>query len=148
MIAGLNIEPLWSDVDVIKASISAFNGEFGGVAEVYIGIGGLAEAASLLEGFPRASSDVRELEFGTFSSGFAGGGVYLHFSCADGAGHAIVEVRIASESTREMGGRLNRPAQSAHFLALLEANAVDEFVADLRRSETTLTGAAFLRFEG
>lgn len=144
MIVGLSIKPLWSDVDVFEVAVSGSNGEFGGSAAVYVGIDGLAEAASMLEGFPRTTSDMRQFELGTFDSSSAGGGVQLRFSCVDGAGHAIVEVRIASEAIRDSG--VNLPAQSATFFAPIEASGVDDFAAELRQLEIAKTGTAYLRF--
>ena len=63
---GIRFQTLWYDQDVIKLRVSAWNGDFGGVADIYEGIGDLDKAAGQLRGFPRNTSDMRELIFGTF----------------------------------------------------------------------------------
>jgi hypothetical protein len=75
MDTGFQIELLWNDNDVFKIRVSAWNGQFGGSADVYVPIGGLAETAAKLEGFPHQPSDTREIQFGAFGREWAGGGV-------------------------------------------------------------------------
>lgn len=111
MDTGLRFAVLWSDADVVKVRSSAWNGLFGGSAEVYVGIGGLAEAAQNLDGFPRSLSDKRQFQFGAFGVASAGGAVTMHFYCKDSAGHALVEVRMESDQTGEI------PAQSVFLVA-------------------------------
>lgn len=84
MDTGFQFELLWNDVDVFR--IRAANGDFGGTAEVYVPIGGLAEAAKKLETFPRHPSDERVLQFGQFGPELAGGAVSLRFYCKGAAG--------------------------------------------------------------
>jgi len=50
---------------------------FEGSADIYVGTGGLLEAASTLEGFPEDHSDKRELVLGAAGKKFAGGSVRL-----------------------------------------------------------------------
>jgi hypothetical protein len=136
---GFRFEVRWSDADVFDIRISAWNGAFGGSAAVYVPIGGLAEAATKVEGFPRHPLDKRELRFGAFGPEWAGGAVSMVFYCKDAAGHALVEARIESEH------RGTPKAQSALFFAPVEATAVDALVADLRRLEADRRGTAVLR---
>jgi hypothetical protein len=145
MSAGLEFKYLWHDVDVFEVAILASNGEFAGAAKTYIQVGGLSGAAQTLDGFPRNLSDARELSFGSFGREFAGGGVHLRFFCGDGAGHAVAEIRIESEDARATGSRWRRPEQTAHLFAEFEAHAMDEFVAELRQMEETMSGCAALR---
>lgn len=142
---GLQMKYLWHDLDMYEFDVSASNGKFSAAARPYVGIGCLVEAADKIEGFPRDISDVRELQFGAFGRGFAGGAVHLRFSCMDGAGHAVVELQIESEHLRNMGSRWNRPEEIAHFFVEIEATAVDDFVAELRQLEENKSGAALLR---
>lgn len=136
---GFRFEVKWTDADVFEIRISAWNGAFGGSTAVYVPIGGLNEAATKIEGFPRHPSDNRELQFGAFGPEWAGGAVNMLFYCRDAAGHALVDARIESQH----GGTPN--AQSALFFLPVEATAVDAFVADLRRLETDGRGIAVLR---
>jgi hypothetical protein len=146
MIVGLQLKYLWSDVDVIELRVIASNGIFSGGADLYAPTGGLAEAASTLQGFPANTSDVRELQFGAFGSDSAGGGANLRFSCKGGAGHAVLEFRVESEDGNDTHLTWNRPEQSAHFFAEIEACAIDDFVAELRKLEDAKSGIATLRF--
>jgi hypothetical protein len=146
MTVGLQLKYLWHDLDVLELKVSASSGKFSGTAETYVSIGGLAEAADALNGFPRDLSDVRELKFGEFGRGFAGGAALLRFFCKDSAGHAVIELRIESEHERNTGSRWNLQEQNAHFLSEIEASAVDDFVAELRLLEVNKSGMASLRF--
>jgi hypothetical protein len=139
---GFQFQIIWSDDDVFEVRAAAWNGQFGGTADVYVPIGGLAEIAAKIEGFPRDPSDVREIQFGAFGPERAGGAVSMRFYCKDGAGHALVEARIESDCNR------TRKAQSTHLFAAVEASAVDAFAAELRRLETDLSGIALLRASG
>ncbi|SRR6266567_7172080 len=136
---GFRFEVKWSDSDVFEIRISAWNGAFGGSTSVYVPIGGLKEAATKIEGFPRHPSDKRELQFGVFGHKWAGGAVNMLFYCRDAAGHALVETKIESEHGA------TPKAESALFFVSVEATAVDVFVADLRRLEADRHGTAVLR---
>ncbi|MGA2166859.1 MAG: hypothetical protein ABSG62_01520 [Terracidiphilus sp.] len=146
MSTGLEIRYLWHDIDVYKLCVSASSGAFSGGTELYTSLGALAEAASTLQGFPVDTSDIRKLQFGAFEREFAGFGVNLHFFCKDGAGHAVLEIRVESEDGCETNSKWNRPEQSAHFFAGVEPSAIDDFVAELRRLEAEKCGVASLRF--
>src|SRR5258706_16394578 len=126
MDTGFQFELLWNDNDVFKIRVSAWNGQFGGSADVFVPIGGLAEAAAKLEGFPHQPSDTREIQFGAFGREWAGGGVSMRFYCKDAAGHGFVEARIESDYTAA------HTAQSALLFAFIEETSVDTFVSELR----------------
>ncbi|MGA2340444.1 MAG: hypothetical protein ABSF75_11140 [Terracidiphilus sp.] len=136
---GFHFEVIWNDDDVFEVRVSAWNGAFGGSADIYVAIHGLAEAAEKLEGFPRQPSDRRELQFGDFGPQSAGGAASMCFYCKDAAGHALVEARIESDH------RGVNKAQSVVLVASIEANAVDSFVSDLRRLEADRRGIALLK---
>ena len=42
---GFRFEILWNDNDIFQLRIRAWNGKFGGTADVYVPIGAIAEAA-------------------------------------------------------------------------------------------------------
>jgi hypothetical protein len=145
MESGIGLKYLWHDIDVYEFEISASNGIFSGSARAYVGMSGLSESAAQLEGFPKDPSDIRDLQFGEFGEESAGGCIQLRFFCNDLAGHSVVEIRIETERDRNLAAKWNRPAESAHFFAEIEASAVDDFVVDLRRMEIDRSGSARLR---
>jgi hypothetical protein len=142
MDAGFRFEITWNDDDVCGVRAAAWNGKFGGTADVYVSIGQLAEIAGRLEGFPREPSDTREVQFGAVGPEWAGGAVSMRFYCKDAAGHAFVEARIESDYDGA------HAAQSTHLFAAIEPSAVDTFVGELRRLETDMDGIALLRALG
>ena len=143
---GLNVSYLWHDFAALEVRISASNGEFAGVAEPYTDLQAITDAAAKLEGFPVNAQDVRDLEFGAPGEEFAGGYGRLRFFCVDLAGHAAVEIWIATkEGYRASSGR-EIPAQSVHMIARIEAAAIDDFVRELRELNENFRGSADLRF--
>lgn len=136
---GIQLKVAWTDPDVIQLRATAWNGEFGGAADPYVGIGRLEEAATLLAGFPRDPSDIREVSLGAFGPRTAGGGISMSFFCIDKSGHARVEVKIQSDQLSD--DRL----QSVTLWLPIEAAAIDRFVDDLRRLEAQKSGIAYLR---
>src|SRR5712692_3063204 len=137
MNTGFQFEIIWNDNDAFEVRAAAWNGQFGGTADVYVQIGGLAA-----EGFPHEPSDTREIQFGAVGADWAGGAVSMRFYCKDAAGHAFVEARIESDYSGA------HTAQSVHLFAAIEATAVDTFAIELRRLETNLQGIALLRASG
>lgn len=139
---GFQLDVLWHDEDLFDIRASAWNGAFGGVAEMYVAIGGLEEIAAKLSGFPRDPKDIREIVLGAFGREFAGGAVSMKFYCVDRAGHVYVESKIESES--ESAGVV----QYAIICMPVEAAAIDSFVCDLRRLEKDRQGTAILESRG
>jgi hypothetical protein len=142
MYVGFEFRLDWHDNDVLELCVSAWNGAFGGLAEIYEGIGDLRDAAAQLRGFPKDPADTREVVFGNFDREFAGGGVRMRFHCVDGAGHAYVEATIDSNS--KSGGT----TQTVVLAMPVEAAAVDAFVHELERLEDARAGAAHLKGKG
>jgi hypothetical protein len=138
MDVGFQFELLWNDEDVLHVRIGASNGEFGGTANVYVPIGGLAEGAVKLKGFPRSASDERVLEFGKFGSAMAGGAVSMKFYCKGAGARAFVETTIESDHDGQGA------AETARFSVAVEASAIDVFVSELQRVEAARRGAAHL----
>jgi hypothetical protein len=135
---GIELRLVWFDNDVLNLRASAWNGSFGGVAEIYEAIGGLQAAASYLRGFPKGPSDQRDIVFGNFDRKCAAGGMRLRFHCIDGAGHAYVETTI--DANYRTGGTI----QTAVLAMPVEAAAVDAFVSQLEQVELSRSGAALL----
>ena len=142
MSLGFEFRVRWHDQDAIELNVAAWNGAFGGSANIYEAIGDLRSAADRLRGFPKDPKDTREVVFGNFDHKYAGGGVRLRFYCIDGAGHAYVEAVI--DSNFLSGGTI----QTATLAMPVEAAAVDTFVQELQRLESDLAGAAHLRCRG
>jgi len=142
MYIGFEFRVVWHDNDVINLCVSAWNGAFGGLAEIYEGIGDLREAAAQLRGFPKNPSDIREVVFGNFDRKCAAGGLRMRFHCVDGAGHAYVEATI--DSNYKSGGTV----QTVVLAMPVEAAAVDSFVQELERLEAEKAGAAHLQGKG
>jgi hypothetical protein len=139
MDTGFRITVIWSDNEVIKIHVSAWNGLFGGAADVYVGVDQLGETAAQLEGFPKTPSDVRTVILGAFGPESAGGGVSMQFYCVDGSGRSYVDSRLESDYDSA------RKAQSAALSLPIEAAAVDSFVEELRRLNAERKGAAHLK---
>jgi hypothetical protein len=139
---GFQFQANWSDSDLIQLCVSAWNGMFGGTADVYEAIGDLEEAAATLRGFPRDPSNRRELIFGNFDRKCVGGGVRMQFHCIDEAGHSYVEATI--DSNYESPGTV----QTAILSMSVEAAAIDVFVRELQAVGAHRTGRAFLKSKG
>jgi hypothetical protein len=123
----------------MQISVSAWNGAFGGAANVYVGIGQIERIAEELKGFPKGISDTREVVVGAFGPQSAGGAVSIRFYCADQAGHAYVDLRI--ESASNSTGKV----QCVSCSLPIEAAAVDSFVEELGRLGASQAGQACLR---
>src|SRR5215475_11161773 len=131
---GIDIEVCWADEDIFDVRVSAWNGSFGGTANLVVETGGLEKFAATVSGFPKDTKDVREVTLGTFSRDLAGGAVSMRFFCRDMAGHAYVQCRI--ESGLETAGVF----QTATLVMPVEASAVDQFVTKLRNLEREKKG--------
>jgi hypothetical protein len=139
---GFRLAVIYSDEDLNEIRVSAWNGNFGGAADIYMEIGGLTEVAAKLVGFPRGPSDVREFTLGAFGREFAGGAVSMRFYCIDQAGHSYVESRI------ESGTESAKVWQAATLVMPVEAASIDRFVENLRRLEKEKSGIALLEGRG
>jgi hypothetical protein len=126
--------------------VSASNRTFTGGASPYVGIGDFAELTTILNGFPKDSTDVRELEFGASGAEFAGGYVRLRFLCRDMAAHAIIEIQMESKNEAKPGAPWNDACETASFFAAVEPSATDDFVKELRQLNEEDKGSAWLRF--
>lgn len=136
---GFRFEIIYKDVHLLQIRISAWNGYFGGTADVYVGLDQLKEAATKLQRFPLDPSDVREVTIGGFGPTWGGGAVAMRFYCADRAGHTYVDSKI--ESDYDSAGK----AQSVLMTLSIEPAAVDSFVKELFQLGADQTGQARLQ---
>lgn len=136
---GIEFQIIWSDNDALNLRVAAWNGLFGGVAEIYVAIGDLQVAARQLRGFPNNPADKRVIDLGCFDRKYAGGSVSMSFHCVDGAGHAYVETTIDSNCVT--GGTI----QTVILTVPIEASDVELFVEELARLEFKDAGTAQLR---
>ena len=136
MIKGIQIEVIDDDPDYLKLRISATNGEFAGVADVYVSPEGALELATKLDSFPRSPLDTREVLLGSFGRAQAGGAAKVRLFCSDSCGTSWVEVQI--ESGVEVAGSV----QTTLVVVPVEATGIDKFLLELRAlNSRTLTGA-------
>jgi hypothetical protein len=133
---GIRFEVIYKDVHLIEVRISGWNGAFGGVSDVYLGLDQLEETVAAIRGFPRNFADVREIRLGSDSD--PGRRVSMRFYCVDSSGHASVDLTI--ESAPDAAGKI----QSAILSLPIEASAVDSFVEDLHRLSSSGAGIATL----
>ncbi|MBS1800967.1 MAG: hypothetical protein JSS95_14220 [Acidobacteria bacterium] len=135
---GLLLKLIWKDNDMVEARLSSWNGEFGGTADIYLSYGVLPEMAHVFDGFPQRPSDVREFILGDLDgAGCGGASVRLHK--IDLAGHMAVTLTVLT-------GTRNGANQTVTLHAPIEAAAVDNFVAELKKIDDEVGPTAFLRF--
>jgi hypothetical protein len=135
----LSIEVVWEDSDLEKLLISASNGRYSGIAQVYFGRGDIKDLADRIRGFPQAVSQEVIFSGGAEDSdGFA----RLVFSCVDGVGHTIVKVSLA-----EVFQEYARPTMRGRveLELLFEPLALDEFARDLQQMARRKVTRALLR---
>jgi hypothetical protein len=135
---GIQFDETWRDEDLIMVHVTAWNGRFGGSAEVYVPTSDLTKHASRLKGFPSSVSDSRTIELGTFDPSCAGGGLRLRFYCLDGAGHTFVECKVRPDS------KIAGVEQHAVIALPIEPAAVDSFVEQMARLDDLQTKTATL----
>jgi hypothetical protein len=137
---GIRFKSIWEDSDLLEIVLSAWNGEFGGMAKIYLGHGELREMAKFLQGFPQTNPDDRRFDLGDLNPDGLGG-ASLRFYMKDMAGHAAVEVSMIA------GSHLPGDFQTVTLRAQIEAAAVDDFVMGLTKIENQLHSTAFLRID-
>ena len=138
MNAGLKVDYLYHDGDIIEVRIVVENLSFRGSADVYVGTGGLLDAAAVLEGFPKDREDTREVVFGAAGPKFAGGSARLKFYCKDAAGHTAFLAEIEEDY------RDQERAQSTTIRVDFEPASLDRFLIELRQVEIEHRGTAVL----
>ena len=134
---GLTISIVDPDDDYLGIEISAANPRFAGATRIYAGLNELSSFASRIEGFPAASKDERDFEFGSKDNGVAGGFASLRFHCVDGSGHTALKIALDDDDL------LHAPA-SAEFVFRFHAADLDRFTTRLRDVEKRRSGQAIL----
>ena len=136
---GLELEVIWFDRDAIEYQVVCSEGSFTGTAKMYLSHDGLQNAANTLSGFPYSTTDLREVELGTFESGMAGGGIRISFYWVDSVGHAVAFVKLMADGCNGFG--------EPQFVSLhvpVEAGAIDSFVTQARSIGETEGAKAYL----
>jgi len=135
----LTIELVWEDADLEELSISASNGYFSGTAKVYFGQGEVELLANSLRGFPKTTS---QLEIFTGGNETKYSFAKLVFRCADGAGHPVVDVKLAESMFHN--GRQSRN-NCVELELQFEPLALDEFCRELDSVARRKSTRAMLR---
>ncbi|MFA6036853.1 MAG: hypothetical protein WC748_01870 [Legionellales bacterium] len=135
---GFKFKVIYQDVDFLKIHISAWNGEFGGSADVYVDVGRLEEIAEMIRGFPRNSSDHREVVLGSVDPKYAEDFVSMQFYCVDAAGRSYIRAKIERKIL------LADTRQSVTLVLPIEATAIDLFTEKLHQLGTNKKGIAQL----
>jgi hypothetical protein len=120
---GIEFEVVWLDLHAIEYQVVCSNGSFTGTAKMYLNHDGLQNAANTLSGFPSSTTDLREVEFGTFESEVTGGGIHMSFYCVDSVGHAVVFVKLRADGCKGFS-----EPQFVSLYVPVEAGAIDTFV--------------------
>lgn len=123
---------------MLELRVSADDGLFSGVTQVYTTWESLRDLRSRLRGFPRSTNDVVDELIGA-----PGGYSYLRlrFHCIDGSGHAKVEVEL--QKSEQQDGALDCRPQLKTYV-LFEPAAMDNFVSQIDVMISAKGGAAKL----
>jgi hypothetical protein len=137
---GIEFEVVWFDHDAIEYRVVCSNGSFTGTAKMYLSHDGLQKAANILSGFPSSTTDLREVELGTFDSEFAGGGIRMSFYCVDSVGHAVAFVKLRADVCKS-----SSEPQLVSLYVPVEAGAIDSFVKQAQSIRDTKGAKAYLQ---
>jgi hypothetical protein len=130
------------DEDFSRLTISAADGQFAGATEIYGADVVAHDLAAAIEGFPRSTTDVREVILGSRDAQVAGGWVQFTCRCVDRAGHTVIEVTLCDKYAA-----FGLSPRTAHVHLRVEAPEIDGFVRSLLNlrlelgSTVTLSGA-------
>jgi hypothetical protein len=130
---GLTVEIDDLDEDLINVCVSGCSGRFAGEANGYCSLDGLVTWADGLRGFPTHGADQREFEFTRSDDA----GCWLCFRCIDDLGHAVVELRLATDP-------LMHHPESANLVIPVAAGAIDRFASELKRMGRSVGARATL----
>jgi hypothetical protein len=139
--AGLRIETVWFDCDMLELKLSARSADFSGQANFYAALDDPNVFAKHIEGFPSSINDVREFEFGGINLQEYGG-ARIKLYCRDSSGHLVIQVEIYKNS-------IDLPNVSEAATIRIDAvpATVDSFVYDLKRMKIEVGEYAELRSE-
>jgi hypothetical protein len=135
----LSFEHIWEDDSMIELRVSASDGLFSGVTQIYTSCESLKEFANCLRGFPRTTLDSVE-----DVNGEIGGYSYLRvvFRCITGAGHPIAEIEMEQNQAGAGPGDLRGRAKLGFRI---DGTTVDTFLAQLEAMVNSKTGSAVLQ---
>jgi hypothetical protein len=140
MNAGITLEPVWSDDDLLELRVVGSHATFSGIAEIYVSHSDPGRWYTAIAGFPSSTSDSRTIVGGAPSEGYAGGHMRLHFRCTDRLGHSVVDVQLV----KAWNGS-GVPAEMVQFMMPVEASGVDAFALALSSLCRNSTGPVKLR---
>jgi hypothetical protein len=139
--AGLKIETVWFDSDMLELKLRACSADFSGQANFYAALDEPSVFAKHIEGFPNSINDVREFEFGSTNLQEYGG-ARIKLYCRDSSGHLVVQVEVYKNP-------IDLPNVSEAATIRIDAvpATVDSFVDDLKRMKIEVGEYAELRSE-
>ena len=134
----LELKIVWKDDDMFALKVTASNGRYFGITEVYDTTESLLGFARTLTGFPKDDNKKSFHEAGN-KNGYAY--FSMNFYCIDNAGHIGVEINledtVATEFRHEEKDKLK-------LEIIVEPYAIDNFQKELSQLATTQKGIAIL----
>lgn len=133
----LELNVIWKDDDMFELRVTASNGRYFGITEVYETSESLSDFADLLYGFPKDNSTLFH-EMGTKDS-------YAYFSmkyyCIDNSGHLGIELNLEENVSTEYR---NEEKDKLKLEIIVEPSAIDNFQRELKHLATNQEGKATL----
>jgi hypothetical protein len=133
----LELNVIWKDDDMFELRVTASNGRYFGITEVYETSESLGDFADLLYGFPKDNLTLFH-KMGAKDS-------YAYFSmkyyCIDNAGHLGIELNLEENvSTAYRNGEKDK----LKLEIIVEPSAIDNFQRELKHLATNQEGKAIL----
>jgi hypothetical protein len=133
----LELKLIWKDDDMFELQVTASNGRYFGITEVYETSESLGDFANLLFGFPKDNSTLFH-EMGAKDS-------YAYFSmkyyCIDNAGHLGIELNLEENVETEFR---NEEKDKLKLEIIVEPSSIDNFQRELKQLATNQEGKATL----
>jgi len=134
----LELQVIWKDDDMFELKVTASNGRYSGIVEVYETAESLFDFAQRLIGFPNNNNNLFH------EAGIKDGYAYfsMHFYCIDKEGHIGVELILEDKVTTARF----RPEEKVKLKleVIVEPNAIDIFQKYLSQLATKQDGIAIL----
>jgi hypothetical protein len=133
----LELELIWKDDEMFELRVTASNGRYFGITEVYETSESLDHFAELLFGFPKNNLTLFH-EMGIKNS-------YAYFSmkyyCIDNAGHLGIEINLEENVSTEYR---NEEKDKLKLEIIVEPSAIDNFQIELKQLARKQEGKATL----
>lgn len=133
----MELELIWKDDDMFELRVTASNGRYFGITEVYETSESLDHFAELLFGFPKNNLTLFH-EMGKKNS-------YAYFSmkyyCIDNAGHLGIEINLEENVSTEYR---NEEKDKLKLEIIVEPSAIDNFQKALKELARNQEGKATL----